>query len=265
MMLNKGIAYSVLYYKSLGLRPMSDLDLLIPASQVENGISVLKSMGWTPLENAISHQPMAHQLLLRIEMQFRNSEGHEIDLHWRLLHGGRQSDTDGDFWSRSQTIDFLGRPAETLCDVDNLLHACEHGARWNRLPPMRWVADAVMIIRRGDIEWPRLLELVETRRLHPFLRDTLSYLHVEMRCPVPDDVLTALRQTRVPFRERDEYRLKALTAEQINLWRLMRLRYYYVRRSNAGAWAFVRTLWSNRRRIFSIRRTRSAIDAMTND
>ena len=111
---------------------------------------------------------------------------------------------DAPFWAASQPFALSGREYQTLCPTDMLLHVCFHGARWNVTPPLRWIADAMMILSRAgeEIDWLRLLELARERRLSLMLRETLGYLHRTFAAPVPPFVLATLGVTPVSRGER---------------------------------------------------------------
>jgi hypothetical protein len=71
---------------------------------------------------------------------------------------------------------------------------------------MRWVADAITVMRSMEIDWQRLLMLAERFRLVPPVRDGLEYLATALAAPVPPEVLAALRRIKVSPHEEPEYR-----------------------------------------------------------
>ena len=76
-----------------------------------------------------------------------------------------------------------------LNPTDQLLHTCWHGARWNEVPPIRWVADAMAILGASapEIEWPSLLKKAERHRIVLPVKDALEYLKKKFDAPVPDE------------------------------------------------------------------------------
>jgi hypothetical protein len=67
------------------------------------------------------------------------------------------------------------------------------------------VADAMLVLRRGGIDWSRLVEQAETRGFVFRLGLGLEYLWETRAAPIPDDLLDALRAHRPRARERVEY------------------------------------------------------------
>src|SRR5690242_11253266 len=47
-MLLKGAALAILYYEDVGLRPMKDIDLLVPHDQARQSMLELRNLHWTP-------------------------------------------------------------------------------------------------------------------------------------------------------------------------------------------------------------------------
>ena len=72
--------------------------------------------------------------------------------------------------------------------TDAFLAACVAGARYGPLPPTQWLTDSVMILRAGDVDWDRLIELAVTHGQSLRLREALDCL---LRLPVPERVAAA--------------------------------------------------------------------------
>jgi len=74
----KGAALSLHFYDDIALRPMSDLDILVPASQARQAIAVLTLHGWT----AEDPGGLEYNLRYGRSMGFRRPCSAELDLHW---------------------------------------------------------------------------------------------------------------------------------------------------------------------------------------
>ncbi|MFN5195605.1 MAG: nucleotidyltransferase family protein [Cyanobacteriota bacterium] len=81
----------------------------------------------------------------------------------------------------------------TLDPVDHLLLILAHASRWDEAAPIRWVADAVLLIRAVDhFNWPRFVSLAKDRRLTAPAGALLAYLQGQMAMEVPAAVLAEL-------------------------------------------------------------------------
>jgi Uncharacterised nucleotidyltransferase len=196
-MVLKGAALGPAVYGDPGVRRMLDFDVLVRPARALDAIEALRP-GFVPVEdppNLPLRIPGVHSGGLV------DAEGREIDLHWYVLW---QSSPDDDFWDAAVPADVAGVDARILSPPDQLLHVCVHGSGWPTMDSIRWVADAVTLIRTAgdDIDWDRLVEQARIRQLTLPMLDALSYLAHAFGAPVPDGTLRELRDTPRPVRER---------------------------------------------------------------
>jgi hypothetical protein len=83
-----------------------------------------------------------------------------------------------------------------------------HGATWNWIPHLRWISDAMIIIRNlpSEIDWDRLIMQARKRHLVLRLKKTLSYLCDKFDALIPHKVLKELLNTPVSKHEHLEYK-----------------------------------------------------------
>jgi len=205
----KGSALLATHYKSYGLRPMSDGDVLVPRQDVGTAIGVLTSIGWK-VETIADGVPLDELISSRHAVTFLDEQGNQIDLHWHTLVENCQPGADDAFWEGSVEITLAGEPTRALNPTDQLLHVCVHGARWNELPSIRWVADAIVILRQSskDIDWDRLLRQAHDRLLVLPVRATITYLRHAFDAPVPDDFLRRVQSEATSRQERLEFKYR---------------------------------------------------------
>ena len=169
-LLLKGACLAVLYYDNEGLRPMADIDVLVRPTDAQAALALLQEQGWT------AQRPGGAGLIpFTNALPWRNAASVETDLHWNVMFGCWRAYDDDALWDAALSFDFKGRRTKTLCAADQLLHICFHGARWNEVPPLRWIADAWFILERAGatLDWTRLLELARQRYLTLMMRETI--------------------------------------------------------------------------------------------
>jgi Uncharacterised nucleotidyltransferase len=200
----KGMALMATCYRDLGARPMGDVDILVPAPLAARALEALNVEGWvsrysiTPAFMRVKHaSPMVGR------------RGEECDLHWRTFEEAAEAGADEELWAASRRVEFHGARFRVFCPTDQLLHVCIHGARWAWLPGVRWVADALLILRAGGIDWERLVAQAVARRFVLRLRETLCYLDSFMGGTVSSDALVRLSRCPISFLERVESRVRA--------------------------------------------------------
>lgn len=193
----KGAALLLGYYQDPGTRPMSDLDLLVPTLRIDDAMARLKAEGWEALPGEEGRHHLQHASVLRL------GPNQILDLHSHALYECRWPDADSDFWEAALPVRLGECASRVLSPADQLLHVMTHGLRWARMSPARWVADALVIIeRRPDLDWSRLLAQAEARRLVPPVQAGLGYLHERLAAPIPDDVLRLARRLATSRLER---------------------------------------------------------------
>jgi hypothetical protein len=231
-MVLKGAALAILHYKDFGLRPMNDFDVMIPVEQISRAIDLMKKLGWNPMPR--SPETVTESYLSIVNSHgFVHKAGRECDLHWHLFPECCQPDADVDFWERSIPLEIHGVSTRSLSPTDHLLHICIHGAEWNPIPPLRWVADAIMIMGSSSIDWDGLVARSRARHLTLPLRDTLNYLHRQLSAAVPPNTLRALNEMPTSRMERAEYKYKTQNYEAKTLGYLPVLWFRYLRLEGA--------------------------------
>jgi hypothetical protein len=197
----KGGALATRLYGEAGLRPMSDLDVLVPTDRAEAAIDTPRRAGWSP-------STMITPALIRTQHAvdlFAEGGSVKCDLHWHVYWECCQAHADDDLWAASVPFDFEGVPTRTLGPADQLLHVCVHGSRRARHPHLLWVADSLLLLREGGIDWPRFVGEAGRRRFALRAGTMLAYLREAFRAPVPDSVLGHLEALPVSRLERLEY------------------------------------------------------------
>jgi hypothetical protein len=234
----KGVAMVALYYRELGVRPMSDFDILVRPQTVRGVIEVLQSQRWSRRGGPSFTDGF---FTVHYGWPFRHPNGVELDLHWYLLDQSCAPAADADLWSAARAVEVEGSPIRVLSPGDQLLHVCVHGAEWDRVPNLRWIADAAVIVRRsGDqIDWDRLVSQAEGHGVVVPVHATLTYLRDRFEVPVPPRALRQLGAAPTTRQQRMEFRWRG--SQPRRLHPLLKIWFGYlrdrrVRPQPAGPW-----------------------------
>jgi hypothetical protein len=209
----KGLALSILYYKDCGTRPMSDVDILVPTCHAESALKCLIRDGWRTLDMRDDGD-----LRYRWAATLVNDADQQLDLHWHALHECVYPEADDDFWAEAVPVEIMGVTTKALGAADNLLHTIVHGICFNVMPPIRWAADAALIIRSSGegLCWERLLAQARKRKLLLRIGAGLQYLHEHLKVPIPSEVLRKCRERRPSAFEQTEYELVGKPMREVN-------------------------------------------------
>ena len=192
----KGIPLAHSYYPHVGLRPMGDVDVLVPRDAARIAVAALGAAGWH------ADRPLPNDFRDRYAEAHLRREGrrHPLDLHWRLVpwidrrgHGQEEG-----LWAAARCFEIAGRSSLAPSPDDLLMHVILHAFRsgWAAVP--RWVADVAMIVRSaGDaMNWDRFVERALRGAVASPVRDALDYAVAVAELAVPAGVVQTLGGAR---------------------------------------------------------------------
>jgi Uncharacterised nucleotidyltransferase len=225
-MVLKAAALIALYYRDAGVRPAQDLDVAVPAERARSAMALLEETGWHPLFGSPQER-----ISIQHSTPYENSEGQRLDLHWHVLDGCWNWTHDEGFWARSVETTIGDQTVRALDPTDQLFQTCAHGIRWNEVPPIRWIADAMTILNEASaqIDWERFVQLVRTHHLNLPIYDGLSYLEQTFQAAVPPHVLDSIGRMPATEIQRFGYRMITEPIRQPSMGEVLRrLQYEYL-------------------------------------
>ncbi|HEX4464391.1 MAG TPA: nucleotidyltransferase family protein [Solirubrobacterales bacterium] len=228
-LVTKGASLALLSYGDVGMRPMDDVDVLVPIERTIDAIDALSEAGWKPDREDPPAWTQVHHSL-----GFAGADRGEVDLHWFSLW---QPASDVKLWQASVPLELAGAATLAPCPADQLLLACVHGTPWSPLPPFRWIADAVTVIRSAgeELDWARLVAEAERRQLTVPVAAALDYLSEEFGAAVPQAVLADLRAVPASRHERAAFRAACRPDSPLRTLRMAWDRYRRLRDLDTGA------------------------------
>jgi hypothetical protein len=196
----KGIALAHLVYPEPGMRPMRDIDLLVPEPEIEKAAQTLIQLGYRSDDQQARMLPPGHH---HIPALGRQVEGMtlNVELHHRLYPEVHYYPSYSflELSERSVPFQLNGLAARTLGYEDLLEHVYRHALG----PPLLgsdlryvWIADLVSLVEKyvDSIDWERL------KSQSPRTYNILPLLH--FLTPWPEDVLHRL-PFEMPSKPRD--------------------------------------------------------------
>jgi hypothetical protein len=188
----KGAALVGSAYDEAALRPMEDFDVLVPRQQFARAVEVLRAGGWAfqpPLLDPEPHFLFQHAIGLRRE------GGGELDLHWSSIGLPSHDTAAGAVLGSALPWRVGNQETRTLAPADLLLQICGHATRIHEeIPPIRWAADAFLLLASAPFPWDTVAPLARVRGLSLVMHRALEYLRDGLGVAVPEKVLAALRR-----------------------------------------------------------------------
>jgi len=194
VVLLKGIHLANTVYPDPALRPMNDLDLLVPFDRLEQAAERIKSLGyrperqyWADFETTVNqHLP-----------PFWSEKDQMVELHWTIRPPQLNRPVDlAAIWERAQEFDLEGLAARGLSTEDLLLHLTAHSAIQHHLRGgLQSLYDIATIVNRrtAQIDWTRLGELARTHKLQKALYLLLRLCRDLFGAPVPKAFLVEIQ------------------------------------------------------------------------
>jgi hypothetical protein len=194
----KGVPLALSVYQDIGLRPMDDVDIMVPTNQADRATNILRQHCFEPLGGEMPFGRHAHPHV--------HPNGTQVDLHVSPFSEMLSPSLIAPMWADACSFTVGRANTRALSSSDQLLHVIAHGARANRVPPIRWVADALLLLRADpSLDWQKVLARSTNLHLTVTLRETLVYLVSRFDAPVPDFAIQALSEYRPTTLERVEF------------------------------------------------------------
>ncbi len=213
MVILKGAALAGTVYRNAALRPMRDIDLLVPADDLPAVETLFEESGYTLDDGHRARKDWYYRRHYHLTFHKRLAGGPTVycDVHWRLDRVGRPFaiDVDG-LWARSLPAAIGDAEARVLSPEDLLLHLCLHACKHRLVGGFRALCDIAETVRRlgPQLDWEQVRTRAGEWRIDEFVYVPLRLVQELLEVDVPAPFMSALRSSTT-----DEDLLEAATAE----------------------------------------------------
>jgi hypothetical protein len=195
----KGVYLLDNVYENVGLRSLSDVDLLVRKQDLAPVVACLKGLGYhskTWFDPHDNNQDLMHVPPLK------NKDGLMIELHWRISfeEDPFAFDIDG-LWERAVPAKIAGEEGLALCTEDLILHLCFHASYHHALLiGFRDLYDIREVLqqRQDQINWFALIRLASEAGAERILALTLCLAESVLAFRIPDPTAARLAETVDP-------------------------------------------------------------------
>jgi len=188
----KGIFLAETIYKDIGLRQMSDIDLLVKKEDIEKCRKLLLDMGYKYTELYKSDFIKELDLLKHLPPLVLN--GVSIELHTKIhLDTPDFSVNIDDYWERSQQLTLSNMPVQSLSIEDLIQHLCLHlNDHFNEGNPQLYsIVDISEVIKKyhSKINWDFLSESCNLYNCSSIVFKYLLLIEKYFDVVIPDYIL----------------------------------------------------------------------------
>ena len=202
LMALKGAALNLLLYQEPHERPMSDLDLMVPAQRVSRACVILEECGCRR-GMPLVREDFFPRYYYETEYSFGEIFPTRIDLHARPLRPLRYARLMpfNALWDGAKMTSIGKAVVLVPNDADMLIHLAAHAAV-HGCAHGKWLEDVRRwIVERGErINWERFLRNTASWRLALPVRTTLNLVHEQ--AAIPESVRDGLARMSVNWRDR---------------------------------------------------------------
>ena len=198
VILLKGAALVETVYQDPGVRPMTDLDLLVPAQSAESAQEIVKGLGYAQGGNPEDYEDTEkNHRHLPLLVGLGKPTVVEVHRHVVRLDSPLHFDIGG-FWERAEEIELAGTRAMILCPEDQIIHLALNfllDRRFSSATSLGQLTDISEVVaqNRDRFRWQLLLDTLDAYELRSAVGCTLVLARDLLNTPVPESVVAELR------------------------------------------------------------------------
>jgi len=199
----KGALLAEAVYGDVALRPMADVDLLVPRADLAKAGAVLLDMGGAHLKQHNQTAPAVGAQREDVEPG-REMKRHAlpvlvrdlaVEIHWTIVSptGPFRIDAAG-LWDRARPALIAGVEVLSLSPEDLLLHLCLHFCYQDGCKGLRYLCDVAETVHhfRDKMDWLQVADLAREWGAARYVGLALHLAGSMLAAGVPDDVLERL-------------------------------------------------------------------------
>ncbi len=196
VVLLKGLYLAEAIYRSLAVREIGDLDLLVREEDLVRAAETLTGMGYLT-QHTYSLEAQMHAMHHLPCFSKTNVECVPVELHWNVvLPRSPHFIVPDDLWTRALPVRVGNTELLGLCPEDVLLHLCEHASYHHEFSrgvhPLCDIAETVRTFG-PSLNWDAVVTRAMQWRWDRGAYIALRLSREHLGAPVPSQVLRALR------------------------------------------------------------------------
>lgn len=216
----KGIPLLEEAYRNRGARFLGDADILIPASHGIEAMEMLQGAGWRyVLGWAVEKNNPTPGIFYALKASSLRNKGADIDVHWNIFPYDYKATLADIFkvkdlpalrlrdrlWDKAIPMKLDDVQTARLGNEDMLAHIIVHGAEGNSHRGIRWVVDAIHMMRNMPVDWNVLLKKAVEFGFGIDFYLAFRYMAENFEVPVPGWFLHELKKISTDKKQRKEY------------------------------------------------------------
>ena len=204
----KGIALAELIYQDIGLRGMSDVDLLIRKEDIKRANDALEGMGYYAVD--LSRFDGGDSYLTTCDYRSENPLHPSFHIHWHIVNSTVPAPYSSrinmdELWKDALPVEIAGVRVLSMSPHHFLIHLCEHAMRvTHSAAKLIYLLDVAALVSRykDTLDWHKVMETSKDYGLDRFAYNILSLTRLNIGLDVPEWVLERLKPQKTALGER---------------------------------------------------------------
>lgn len=200
----KGIYLSEAIYRDLGLRHLSDIDVLLKTEHLDMVCGLMNNVGWE-IESVISHSKFEDEKFAQAHPKTLVKGGIRIELHTHLYSEGQGAKVSAEqLWDDVHMEEFLGFEIYQFSNELLLQHLCLHLDKHmfgSGVKVLSFCDIREFLAARPEFDWKRFEELAERYKCKMQVSQILYLCHKYWGINVPA-ILRTVSESKVDIESR---------------------------------------------------------------
>lgn len=214
----KGAALVELVYKDIGLRDMSDIDLLIRRDDLGELNAIFEQAGYYAIDPSSFDSIHNDNNYLTTRDYRSGTPSHpSFHIHWHIVNSSVPAPYSSkikmdEIWEDAMPVEISGVPVLSMSPHHFLIHLSEHAMRvTHSASKLIYLLDiAALVSRYRDIlDWNKVVGISKDNGLDRFVYNVLSLCRLNVGLELPEWVLDRLKPEKRTIGERLFYNITA--------------------------------------------------------
>jgi polysaccharide export outer membrane protein len=218
VMAMKGAVLAELVYQDIGIRSMSDVDLLIRKEDIAKADIVLNTLGYKAADlSPFDSMETPNNYLTTRDYRSSRPGKPSFHVHWHIVNSSipapYSSTIDMDeIWKDAVSVEIAGTALKSMSPHHSMIHLSEHAMRvTHSASRLIYLVDVASLIKRyGDtLDWNKTVRTGKAYGVDIFIHNILKLTQLTTGINIPEHVLNSLKPGKRTIWERLFYNISA--------------------------------------------------------
>jgi signal peptidase I len=218
VMAMKGAVLAELVYQDIGIRSMSDVDLLIRKEDIAKADAVLNTIGYKAVDpSPFDSMETPNNYLTTRDYRSRKPGNPSFHVHWHMVNSSIPAPYSSNIdmkaiWEDAVSVEIAGTAVESMSPHHLLIHLSEHAMRVKHSASrLIYLIDVAVLIKRygNALDWYRTVQASKAYGLDIFVHNILGLTQLNTGIHIPEWVFNSLKSEKSTLGERLFFNISA--------------------------------------------------------